>query len=293
MLHYCFCFMFWFSVCKAHVGRWSLHHWTTREVPQISFLFTFSPLSISVTCWNLNTAGTAGTPSKHAQPLSHVQLFATPQTVACQAPPSVGLSQQEYWSGLPFPPPGDFPHSEIQPTYRALQADSFLWATGETPSPSKKTLNLEIYPLPIYSVNIHLVSTVCQAWAVKRNWKYGSKQHKPRPLLSFSWIFPEDFKLNTSKTKIIPFYLLQSVPYFVFYFLVNINNSIQLRYSNQKSESNLDSYLIDIFLTTIKSTFQYVTKSSSSFSSTDTLHDYLGSVCIKWDSFMPTSWGWQ
>ena len=39
--------------------------------------------------------------------LSHVLLFATPWTVAHQAPLSVGFSRQEYWSGLPFPPPGD------------------------------------------------------------------------------------------------------------------------------------------------------------------------------------------
>ena len=37
--------------------------------------------------------------------LSHVQLFATPWTVACQAPLSMGFSRQEHWSGLPFPSP--------------------------------------------------------------------------------------------------------------------------------------------------------------------------------------------
>ena len=42
--------------------------------------------------------------------LSHVQLFVTPWTVACQAPPSMGISRQEYWSGLPFPSPGDLPN---------------------------------------------------------------------------------------------------------------------------------------------------------------------------------------
>ena len=36
---------------------------------------------------------------------SHVRLCATPQTAAHQAPPSLGFSRQEYWSGLPFPPP--------------------------------------------------------------------------------------------------------------------------------------------------------------------------------------------
>ena len=41
-------------------------------------------------------------------PLSRVQLFATPWTAAYQAPPSLGFSRQNYWSGLLFPPPGDF-----------------------------------------------------------------------------------------------------------------------------------------------------------------------------------------
>ena len=40
---------------------------------------------------------------------SRVQLFVTPWTVACQAPLSMGFSRQEYWSGLPRPPPGDLP----------------------------------------------------------------------------------------------------------------------------------------------------------------------------------------
>ena len=41
--------------------------------------------------------------------LSHIRLFATPWTVAHQAPPSMEFSRQEYWSGLPFPSPGDLP----------------------------------------------------------------------------------------------------------------------------------------------------------------------------------------
>ena len=41
--------------------------------------------------------------------LSRVRLFGTPWTIAYQAPPSLGFSRQEYWSGLPFPPPGDLP----------------------------------------------------------------------------------------------------------------------------------------------------------------------------------------
>ena len=46
---------------------------------------------------------------------AHVQLFVTPLTVAHQAPLSMGFSKQEYWSGLPFPPPGDSPNPGIKP----------------------------------------------------------------------------------------------------------------------------------------------------------------------------------
>ena len=58
--------------------------------------------------------------------LSRVQLFATPWTVAHQAPPSMGFSRQEYWSGLPFPSPGDL----LEPRSPALQADTL---TSEPP----------------------------------------------------------------------------------------------------------------------------------------------------------------
>ena len=56
--------------------------------------------------------------------LSHVRLFATPWTVAHQAPPSMEFSRQEYWSGLPFPSPGDLPDPEIKPRSPTLKADS-------------------------------------------------------------------------------------------------------------------------------------------------------------------------
>ena len=48
----------------------------------------------------------------------------TPWIVACQAPLSVGFSWQAYWSGLPFPSPGDLPDPEIEPGSPALRADS-------------------------------------------------------------------------------------------------------------------------------------------------------------------------
>ena len=50
--------------------------------------------------------------------------FATPWTIALEASLSVGFSRQEYWSGLPFPSPGDLPNPGIEPVSPALQADS-------------------------------------------------------------------------------------------------------------------------------------------------------------------------
>ena len=50
--------------------------------------------------------------------------LATPWTVACQVPLSMGFSRQEYWSGLPFPSPGDLPNPGTEPGPPALQADS-------------------------------------------------------------------------------------------------------------------------------------------------------------------------
>ena len=59
-----------------------------------------------------------------AQLSSHVQLFATPWTIALQAPPPMGFSRLEYWSGLPFPSPGDLPNPGIEPRSPTLQADA-------------------------------------------------------------------------------------------------------------------------------------------------------------------------
>ena len=54
---------------------------------------------------------------------SVVQLFVTPWTRAYQAPPFMEFSRQEYWSGLPFPSPGDLLNPRIRPRFPTLQAD--------------------------------------------------------------------------------------------------------------------------------------------------------------------------
>ena len=56
--------------------------------------------------------------------LSHVRLFVTPWTVVYQALQSMEFSRQEYWSGLPFPSPGDLPNPGIEPGSPTLQADA-------------------------------------------------------------------------------------------------------------------------------------------------------------------------
>ena len=58
--------------------------------------------------------------------LSRVRLSVTPWTVAHQASPSMGFSRQEYWSGLPFPSPGDLSDPGIKPGSPSLEADALL-----------------------------------------------------------------------------------------------------------------------------------------------------------------------
>ena len=67
------------------------------------------------------------------QPLSHVQLFATPWTIACQAPLIVEFSRQEYWRGLPFPTPRDLPDLGIEPTSVVSPALAGRFFTTEPP----------------------------------------------------------------------------------------------------------------------------------------------------------------
>jgi len=57
--------------------------------------------------------------------LNCIQLFATPWTIACQAPLSTGFPRQEHWSGLPFPSPGDLPNPGIELASLALAGGFF------------------------------------------------------------------------------------------------------------------------------------------------------------------------
>ena len=57
---------------------------------------------------------------------SHIQLFVTPWTIACQAPLSMGFSRQEHWDGLPCPPPGDLPDTGIESVFSMSPAVRFF-----------------------------------------------------------------------------------------------------------------------------------------------------------------------
>ena len=65
---------------------------------------------------------------------SHVQLFAIPWTIANQSPLSMGFSRKEYWSGLPFPSPGDIPNPRIKPAPYALAGRFFTTEPYRKPS---------------------------------------------------------------------------------------------------------------------------------------------------------------
>ena len=95
--------------------------------------------------------------------LSRVRLFATPWTVAYQAPPSVGFSRQEYWSGLPFPSPGDLPDPGIELGSPAFQADTL---TSDPPGKPKSEdtrghPDLNRGPLDLQSNALPLSYTPC------------------------------------------------------------------------------------------------------------------------------------
>ena len=75
--------------------------------------------------------------------LSCVHLFAIPLTVAHQAPLSMGFPRQEYWSGLPFPPPEHLPNPGTEPTSPALAGEFFTTATWEAPRQKVSFISLK------------------------------------------------------------------------------------------------------------------------------------------------------
>ena len=96
---------------------------------------------------------------------SHVQLFVTLWTVAQQAPLSMGFSRQEYWNGLPCPPPGDLPNPGIKPVSLispVLQGGFFI------PSVIWEALALDrtwVF-IPYHCQTIRIKVQVCLGWLI-------------------------------------------------------------------------------------------------------------------------------
>ena len=94
--------------------------------------------------WALEPSGGGGLVIKSCPTL------VTPSTVACQAPLSMGFSRQEYWTGLPFPSPGDLPNPGIEPGSPVLQADSLSTELQRKPSetgPNPGSVSCWLYDL--------------------------------------------------------------------------------------------------------------------------------------------------
>ena len=111
------------------LGVWSLSHWTTKEVPHFLMLNQLYIPRIK-SYWLLRKIIILSIMKVKAKSLSHVRLFVTPWTIAYQAPPSMESSRQEYWSGWPFPSPGDLPDPGIKPGSPTLQADALQSRTS-------------------------------------------------------------------------------------------------------------------------------------------------------------------
>ena len=91
--------------------------------------------------------------------LSPVRLFATPWTVAYQAPLSMGFSRQEYWSGVPLPSLGDIPNLGIKPRSPTLQADILLSEPPGKPWKHELFVNFGNYSLVGYTVYKYFLSS--------------------------------------------------------------------------------------------------------------------------------------
>ena len=92
--------------------------------------------------------------------LSRVWLFATPWTAACQAPQSMEFSRQEYWSGLPFPSPGDLPNQSIYLFPCCCQAVR----RSEQFSTSEMCLKAQTSPVQKVTFSLHLVFQNYWGW---------------------------------------------------------------------------------------------------------------------------------
>ena len=91
------------------------HTFTLSQIVPFTSFSTIINSVLRIICMTIHSFFTRKMKWSEVKSLSRVQLFVIPWTVAHQAPPSMGFSRQEYWSGLPFSYPGDLPNPGIEP----------------------------------------------------------------------------------------------------------------------------------------------------------------------------------
>ena len=103
------------------------HDWETSLSLFFRLIIAFLPRSKRLwISWLQSPSAVILETPKISHCLQMTWLFAIPWTIVYQASLSMGFSRQEYWSGLPFPSPGDLPNPGIEPGSPTLQADSLL-----------------------------------------------------------------------------------------------------------------------------------------------------------------------
>ena len=138
------------QTCTRCTGRWSLNHWTTREVPRFWY-FSKDQKEVrgAVNIWRKNMLG-----SFCCWVAVMSESFAIQWTIACQVPLSREFPRQEYWSGLSFLSPGDLPSPEIEPRSPALAGGFFT-----TEPPGKPMLGRG------YSKNYEIGTFLAHFWS--------------------------------------------------------------------------------------------------------------------------------
>ena len=98
---------------------------------------------------------------------SRIKLFVTLWTVARQTPLFMAFPRQGYWSGLPFPSPGDLPNPGIEPTSSALMGGFFtIWATREAPAVSYVCVCVYIYMCVCVCIYIYFYDVSKNHWVL-------------------------------------------------------------------------------------------------------------------------------
>ena len=135
---------------------------------------------------------------------SRIQLFVTPWTVAQQAHLSMGFPRQEYWSGLPFPPPGDLPHPgmEFMPPVSPTLAGEFFtsWAIREALTKSPKCIPLVFCLSKLFQLPQWPLSTYQQALCIWMRKSLVALRHRQGRELLFHYLLQISFASHSFKS---------------------------------------------------------------------------------------------